>query len=107
MIRVLMVLLVCTGCKKDGDGDPQDDSPVSPTACIVDGEVCMVFDTGWSESDAADECESYGGEPGDCPAEPMGECSVEDGITFQLYDMNPVDAAGYCTYLGGEWVADA
>ncbi len=107
MIRVLMVMLLCTGCKKDDGEDPQEDPPVAPASCIVDSEVCMAFDSGWSDSDAADECESYGGESGDCPSDPMGECSLEDGTTFHLYGMNPVDAAGYCTYLGGEWLAAA
>ena len=105
MTRLLMVAVLVAGCR--GKDEQEDEAAAKAKPCVVDSEVCMTFDSGWSASDAADECDAFAGEIGQCPDEPVGTCLLEDGVTFLLYGINPVDAAAYCDYLVGEWEPSA
>ena len=102
MGRVVVLVLMVMGCKgKDADA-PADDLN-SPTPCVVGSDVCIVFDSRWSARNASAECDALDGVREACPADPLGDCATDDGLTYRLYDMNPMDAAGYCEYLKGEW----
>lgn len=102
MTQPWLVLALLVGCGKDGDKDSED-AEGAPASCVVDDEVCMSFDSGWSSGDAAAECADFDGQAGACPGDAIGECSVDSGVTYLLYGLNPVDSAAYCDYLGGEW----
>ena len=103
MTRWMLVVMVLGGCKgKDGENAEED--AAAPRPCVIGADVCMVFDGGWTSSDAADECAERGGERSPCPADSIGDCSADDdGVVYRMYDLNPVDAASYCEYLGGVW----
>ena len=107
MVRWFIALFIISGCKGKEDSGSEGSAQSTPKPCLIGDEVCMVFDSTWSSSEASDECSSYDGEPGQCPDGMIGECVVEEGASFRLYEMNPVDAAAYCEYLGGEWTAEA
>jgi len=44
-----------------------------------------------------------GGERGPCPDGELGRCALDDGLTYHLYEMPPLEAKGYCDWLLGEW----
>ena len=102
MTRWMMLVLALGGCKGK-DGETGEDEAVAPRPCVVGADVCMVFDDGWMSREAEDECAERGGERGACPTGSMGDCAADDGVVYRLYDLNPVDAAAYCEYLGGVW----
>lgn len=102
MYRVVVLVLVMVGCKEKA-ADADGDGSAAPAPCVVGDDVCIQFDNGWSSREAADECSAVDGSRESCPNAPIGECATDDGVTYWLYAMNPVDAAAYCEYLGGDW----
>lgn len=107
MVRWFIALFIISGCKYKDEADAEESAQSTPKPCVIGDDVCMVFDSTWSSAEASDECSAYGGERGQCPEGKVGACTVDGGASFQLYNMNPVDAAAYCDYLGGEWVIES
>ena len=102
---ILWVLaLSTTGCKAKG-GDTAGAEPDVVNACTLSENYCVGFGSGWAAEDAAAWCEEAGGtqDTTSCPDEPQATCDVEDEamLTYHFYDTPPMDAKGYCSYLGG------
>jgi hypothetical protein len=78
-------------------------------ACTLSENYCVEFGDGWTGKDAADLCaEMDGSQAGSaCPEGALGSCEIDDGAvrTTHFYDMNVLDAQGYCSYLAGVWTA--
>ena len=92
------------GCKKDASDTGAEAVEVAPVSCVADAEVCASFSVEWSQEDADALCAELGGAEGECPAEALGTCQLDTGLSYHLYEITPVEAQDYCEWLGGEWV---
>lgn len=102
-----VALSACQG-KGEGSGSGEDSGATSNSGpasegCVAGTDVCAVYSSAWSEDEAAEHCGELGGERGSCPDGELGRCVLEDGLTYYLYDMPPLEAKGYCDWLLGEW----
>ena len=102
----LGALVACQG-KDDESGTDETSGGSSsgdvPEDCIAGTDVCAAYSSDWSEDEASSHCEELGGERGTCPDDELGRCVLDDGLTYALYDMPPLEAKSYCDWLLGEW----
>lgn|GEM_PF-2352207 len=102
----LAALVACQG-KGEEDGAGGDSgggsSGPGPDSCVASSDVCAVYSASWADDEAAQHCDEMGGERGPCPDGELGRCALDDGLTYHLYEMPPLEAKGYCDWLLGEW----
>ena len=98
----LVALVACQG-KDEDDSVAEAVSEPSPDGCVAAPDVCVTYTNAWSEDEASDHCTELGGERGECPDGELGRCQLEEGLTYHLYDMPPLEAKSYCEWLFGEW----
>ncbi len=104
--------VIVVGCSSKGSSEPiGEDSGVeevagpAPESCVAAPDVCTIYPEGWAEEEAAGHCADMGGTRGECPEGELGRCDIEDGLSYLLYAMPPLEAKGYCDWLMGEWTA--
>jgi len=103
MSKTHWCLLFTLGCQTELVLKSEEPVAGAPESCVVDDEVCIYFSVDWASDESAEVCDEYEGVPGDCPGDALGVCSLESGLSYYIYGMNPVDAAAYCSYFGGDW----
>ena len=98
----LVALVACQG-KDEDDAESEVVSGPAPDSCVAAADVCATYTDAWSEDEASEHCADLGGERGECPDGELGRCMLEDGLTYYLYEMPPLEAKSYCDWLLGEW----
>ena len=105
-----VVLMMACGSKESTSEDQAEDTGVLadastvPLSCSLDSQVCASYSSDWSDTEASEHCADRGGTQGACPADALGTCVLESGLTYHLYAMPARDAEGHCDWLAGEWV---
>ena len=98
-----LVALVACQVNDEDDSVAKAVSEPAPDSCVAAADVCATYTNAWSEGEASDHCTELGGERGECPDGELGRCTLEEGLTYYLYDMPPLEAKSYCDWLFGVW----